>query len=253
MGVKTYRIKLVCFLIWLIDGAEALEIRNAYGNFLIKDFFQIRIGKMYRNFGLYNSKLDQIPTFIGIEPPELFDTDHLFLTRTTSFALHGEIPIGKNQISYFLSTENGEGGPRKSVLPLGWDLRFKSNDNNLIFGTSGYLSGGYVSPITNDLNPISEGGVLSWMQNDRFYVFGLFVEKKIGNVLLQSEVYLSPHDALRDATKTLDIVKNATISENQRDRFLGENKDKTNETIDGVRHCDKYFLCSKDLVYTIRL
>ncbi len=238
-GSQNLSNKISIFFNLAHNGSEVLEIRNAYGNFLIKDFFQIRIGKMYRNFGLYNSKLDQIPTFIGIEPPELFDNDHLFLTRTTSFALHGAIPIRGNQISYFLSTENGEGGPRKSVIPLGWDFRFKSDDNNLIVGTSGFLSGGNVSPIINDLNPISEGGVLSWMQTDRFYVFGLFVEKKIGNILLQSEMYLSPHDAIRDATKTLDIVKNATISESQRKRFLSENSDKTNEVLtesDIVKH-----------------
>lgn len=213
------------------DEREGLEIRNAYGNFELKKYFQIQVGKMYRSFGLYNSKLDQTPSFIGIEPPELFDIDHLFLTRTTSFALHGELPVGKNEISYFLSTENGEGGAKIGVVPLGWDLRYKSNTRSLIIGTSGYTSGGFVSPIHDIKNQKSYGGVLSWMEKDKFSVFGVFIEKKVGHLLIQSEYYVSPHNARRNTTQTLEIVNEASISEYQRNRFLDENYIKSNATL----------------------
>jgi hypothetical protein len=104
---------------------ETIEVRNAWGNFKLRSEFQVRVGKMYRRFGLYNEKLDQIPTFIGIEPPEIFDGDHLFVTRTTSLMLHGNFTKRATTFSYALTTENGEGGEKKGVVPLGWDLRMK--------------------------------------------------------------------------------------------------------------------------------
>jgi hypothetical protein len=79
----------VSFLFNLAHRNGLVEIRNAWGNFLIKEHFQVRVGKMYRKFGLYNERLDQVPTFIGIEPPEMLDTDHLFLERTTNLMVHG--------------------------------------------------------------------------------------------------------------------------------------------------------------------
>ncbi len=70
---------------------------------------------MYRRFGLFNEKLDQFPTFLGIEPPDLFDKDHLLLTRTTYFAGHGAKQFGDYTASYFLTTgidRRGSGGGR---------------------------------------------------------------------------------------------------------------------------------------------
>lgn len=227
-GNQNISSKISVFFNLARNEREGLEIRNAYGNFELEKFFQVQVGKMYRNFGLYNSKLDQTPSFIGIEPPELFDIDHLFLTRTTSFALHGVLPTGENEISYFLSTENGEGGAKTGILPLGWDLRYKSDATSLIIGTSGYTSGGYVSPIRDITSPKSYGGVLPWMDKDKFYVFGVFVEKKLGRFLIQSEYYTSPHTAMRNASQTLEIVEEANISRYQRDRFLGNNASKSN-------------------------
>lgn len=101
-------------------SSDGLEVRNAWGNFKVySNFLQIRAGKIYRRFGLYNEKLDQIPTFIGIEPPELFDTDHLFLTRTTNLMIHGSKNIKGNELLYAITTENPEGGASENVRPLG--------------------------------------------------------------------------------------------------------------------------------------
>ena len=111
-----------------------IEVRNAWGNFKLKDALQFRIGKIYRRFGLYNEKLDQIPTFIGIEPPELFDNDHLLLSRTTEFMVHGALGSG---FEYALTTGNNESGPSKGVFPLGWDFRYKNEQKKLIMGISG--------------------------------------------------------------------------------------------------------------------
>jgi hypothetical protein len=49
--------------------------------------------------GLYNEKLDQIPTFIGIEAPEMLDADYLFLPRTTMEMMHGQFQNSKRVFS----------------------------------------------------------------------------------------------------------------------------------------------------------
>jgi len=214
------------------DNGDLLEIRNAYGNFKLKDILQVRVGKMYRRFGLYNERLDQIPTFIGIEAPELFDKDHLFLTRTTNFMVHGDYKLSEYDIiQYALTTDNGEGGPSDKATPLGWDLRLKSQTNSLIVGTSGYTSGGEATSTVAFNNGSANGGILPWMEKDNYQVFGLFAEKQLGNLLIQAEYYTSPHQAVRNADNTLDLVQNANINSAQRTRFLGDNASKDNKDL----------------------
>lgn len=213
-------------------STDGLELRNAWGNFKIRDKFQVRVGKIYRRFGLYNEKLDQIPTFIGIEPPELFDVDHLFLTRTTNFMLHGSFGLGSNEFLYAFSTENGEGGASKDVVPLGWDFRYKTS--SLIIGTSGFASSitsGKTGSTVAFGNGSPRGGVLPWMQGDRFGVFGAFVEKNIGNLLIQAEYWVSPHSAVRNADNVLTMVKQGNINTNQRKRFLGASSSKADSSL----------------------
>jgi hypothetical protein len=213
--------KNISVLFNLAGANEMITVRNAWGNFEIRPEFQIRMGKMYRKFGLYNEKLDQIPTFIGIEPPELFDTDHLFLTRTTDFMIHGQLG---DKMSYALTTGNGEGTSLKNVFPLGWDLRYKNENLKLTFGTSGY-----VSSVTNVKSTPSvklgdgaaNGGILPWMEKDHFNVMGLFVEKTFNKFLIQSEYWISNHNAIRNADDVLTLINDANINAKQRKHFLG--------------------------------
>jgi hypothetical protein len=230
----------ISYLFNLAYNDDLLEVRNAWGNFAFRDGLQIRVGKMYRKFGLYNERLDQIPTFIGIEPPEMLDSDHLFLTRTTSFMVHGLFQNKRRMISYALMTDNGENGPQKSVIPMGWDLRYKSFVNSFIIGTSGYSSSisNTKSTSTVSLGEGSpEGGILPWMTGDRFVVAGVFFEKQIGKVLIQSEYYNAAHSAQRDPESVLTVIREAGISSNQRERFLQTNTDLPDEllTTDDVR------------------
>jgi hypothetical protein len=224
---------------------EKLEIRNAWGNFAIREFVQLRVGKMYRRFGLYNERLDQIPTFIGIEAPEMLDADHLFLTRTTSAMVHGQFTNSKREISYALMTENAEGGAQKSAVPLGWDLRYKSFTKSFIVGLSGYSSsvGNSLSTSTVELGDGSpKGGILPWMAGDRFSVVGVFFEKQFGKLLVQSEYYNASHDAVRNPEAVLTVINNADINTTQRDRFLATNSNQSNEnlTTDDVRQDVSY-------------
>lgn len=227
----------ISFLFNLASNDEFLEIRNAWGNFKVSDAFQIRVGKMYRKFGLYNERLDQIPTFIGIEPPEMLDPDHLFLTRTTNFMIHGSRTNSKNQISYAFMTDNGEDGPASKLIPMGWDFRFKSFTNTFIVGISGYASSLSSTKTTSTVqlgDGPPDGGILPWMAGDRFVLNGIYLEKQFGKLLLQAEFYSARHKAQRDPQSVLTLINEAGINENQRKRFLGANADNPDPTVDDV-------------------
>jgi hypothetical protein len=224
----------ISYLFNLARNNDFLEIRNAYGNFGITDAFQIRVGKMYRKFGLYNERLDQIPTFIGIEAPEMLDTDHLFLTRTTNFMLHGEFQNPRSVISYALMTDNGEGGAKKGVISLGWDLRYKSHINSFIVGASGYSSSISARNTTSTVDfrgGSPRGGILPWMDGDRFNVIGFFLEKQVGKMLIQSEYYNAAHTAQRNPEMVLALINEAGLNTFQRDRFLISNEDQPNSSL----------------------
>jgi hypothetical protein len=235
----------ISYLFNLAGNDDLIEIRNAWGNFAIKEAFQIRVGKMYRKFGLYNERLDQIPTFIGIEAPEMLDADHLFLTRTTNAMIHGEFVNSKRSISYALMTDNGEGGPQKSAFPLGWDLRYKSFTKSFIVGTSGYTSSLGTTKTTSTVSlgeGSPKGGILPWMRGDKFTVAGVFIEKQIGKVLIQSEYYNAAHNAERDPEGVLTVIENADVNSTQRNRFLKSNENLPNDalTTDDVQTSVRY-------------
>lgn len=213
---------------------EKIEVRNAWGNFKINRAFQVRIGKMYRKFGLYNERLDQIPTFTGIEPPELFDTDHLFITRTTNVMVHGNWSVRNLNLQYALTSENGEGGADHRVIPIGWDLRARSNSQAFVIGTSGFKSSINKNSTTSTVafgEGSPKGGVLPWMDGDNFFLTGLFAEKQFGNLNIQFEYWISKHDAIRNAENVLVMVKEADINPEQRKRFLGDNADKADDML----------------------
>lgn len=203
-----------------------IEVRNAYGNFKLSNFWQLRVGKIYRRFGLYNEKLDQIPTFAGIEPPELFDQDHLFLTRTTNLMLHGYRELRQGKFSYTLSTGSPEGSSTHDVIPLGWDFRYQSDRSGILVGTSGYTSSANGQPTTATVafgEGSPRGGILPWMDADQFTVLGGFLEKRINKLLIQTAYWTAHHQAIRNADHVLTIINQAGINQAQRDRFLGAN------------------------------
>ena len=84
-----------------INGAKAstLDVRNFWGEYSASRYLNVSIGKIYRKFGLYNEILDAVPTYYGIEPPELFDTDHLMISRTTMAMVYGSVDLGPGMFS----------------------------------------------------------------------------------------------------------------------------------------------------------
>lgn len=202
------------------DG-EGINVQNAWGEYTVNQYLNIRLGKIYRRFGLYNELLDAVPTYIGIEPPELFDGDHLILSRTTSAMIHGWTPIGDGELTYTFTLDNGEGGPTADEnLPIGFDFRYNWGFGNYTVGISGYNSGG---DTTSDVG-VGEGspntGVLPWMAADDFSVIGAFGEFQINQWLIQVEYWDASHDAVRDPDSVVQVINNANVNDAQLNRFL---------------------------------
>lgn len=202
-------------------GAEQLDLRNVWGEYKFNSKLNVRIGKTYRRFGLYNEILDAVPTYIGIEPPELFDKDHLIISRETLMMVHGSTPIGDGDFRYSFSIDNGEGGPTaEDNIPIGFDFRYEWNLGQYIAGLSGYTSNG---DTTSDV-AVGEGspstGVLPWMAADDFSVLGFYGQFYVGNWNLQAAFWNASHSATRDIGSVLTVVDNAGINSAQRSRFL---------------------------------
>lgn len=195
---------------------EELVVRNAWVEApIVAPFLQLRLGKLYRRFGIYNEQLDAVPFFPGIEPPELFDPDHLMLTRTTNLMVHGSFSVGDGRIGYALHTGNDE--RESSQVPLGFDLRFEYSDV-LLVGTSLYWSNGRAVPTREVGEGSPNGAVLNWMAHDRYVVFGAYAEVTLSGLLLQTEFWRSTHDARRDPEKVA-LLDRANLSPRQLERF----------------------------------
>lgn len=205
-----------------LNGAKAgtLDVKNYWGEYSLNNMLNFRVGKIYRKFGLYNEILDAVPTYYGIEPPELFDTDHLMISRTTTVMVYGSFDLTGGNFNYSLTTDNGEGGTVQNATPLGFDFNYKFNGGNFIIGTSGYLSGGTAVPdmAVGDGSPKS--GVLPWMATDHFNVLGSYAEMTFGNLLVQSEYWRSEHNAQRDPGSVITLVQKAGLNSTQLARFL---------------------------------
>ena len=202
------------------SGAGNIDIRNYWAEYSFNNYLQVRLGKIYRKFGLYNEILDAVPTYYGIEAPELFDADHLMISRTTTLMVNGNLYSSSGTLNYSFTTDNGEGGSMKNTFPLGFDLNYVLSGGDLTIGTSGYLSNGKAVPDISVGEGSPKSGVLPWMSSDKFNVFGGYIEYKYDNLLVQSEYWQSKHKAMRDPASVLVLVDKAGLNKNQLSRFL---------------------------------
>lgn len=225
---------------------EPIAVRNAWVDLpIVEDYLRVRAGKLYRPFGLYNELLDAVPTyfaFIGIEPPEIFDGDHLMLTRATNFMLYGEATWGdEGAARYSVTTGNDERD--SDVLPLGADLRIDFA-RELRLGSSFYWSGGNAVPSSAMGEGSPRGGVVNWMEEDEFFVFGGYAQLHIEGFLLQLEYWHAIHDAQRnpasvgmgpsDANSLASIYD--SLSPGQRNRFWVNGADPASGVIIGTTY-----------------
>ncbi len=195
---------------------EAMVLRNAWVEWPVSARrLTLRVGKTYRRFGLYNEILDAVPTFIGIEPPELFDKDHLLLTRTTSIMAYGEAAVGGGLLAYAVTTGNDE--RLDDGIPIGADVRFERA--GITVGTSFYRSGlAGPSRAVGDGSP--RGGVASWMTEDRFLVYGGFAQVVRGPLTVQVEAWQASHAATRDPGSLAVLAAEGDLNEAQLARFF---------------------------------
>lgn len=201
-------------------GGESIELRNMWGEYTFNSYAALRIGKMYRRFGLYNEILDAVPTYIGIEPPELFDGDHLLISRTTQFMLSGSLNADVGDVRYAMTTDNGEGDPVMGVHPIAADVKFSTYNDMFTFGTSAYFSNGRLTPDKGVGEGSPSGGILPWMISDEFQVYGGYVQFDNSKALVQAAYWRAEHDAERDPASVVEVINNAGVNEAQLARFL---------------------------------
>lgn len=196
----------------------SLLVRNAWVEApLVSSLLVLRAGKLYRRFGLYNEILDATPTFIGIEAPELFDKDHLLLTRTTNLMLHGSLPFEAGVVNYAVTT--GADERAEGAVPIGVDLQTELNFG-LTLGTSFYHTGGDAVPSMAVGDGSPRGGVVNWMLNDRYAVFGGYAQLDLRGVILQAEYWRAVHDATRDPGAMALLGEAGSLNPAQLDRFF---------------------------------
>ncbi|CAM2008463.1 hypothetical protein [Acanthopleuribacter pedis] len=202
------------------EDFDSLDIANGWGEYARNAAFNIRVGKIYRSFGLYNELLDAVPVYFGIEPPELFDGDHLLISRTTNLMVWGTFERENGTIRYSITTDDGEGDRGSDTFPIGFDLRYTFNLDSQVVGISGYTSGGDTAGDRGVGEGSPDGGVLPWMAEDAFDIIGGFWEGTFKNLTLQFEYWNARHDAVRDPNAVLTVVQNAGLLPTQLARFL---------------------------------
>ncbi len=179
------------------------------------NYLNIRWGKTYRPFGLYNEILDAVPTYIGIEPPEIFDKDHLMLTRTTNLMVHGSYSTGPHSFTYAFTTGNDQ--REGNEVPLGADLHYDFGTMVRI-GTSYYDTRGPAVASRSVGEGSPRGGVATWMVNDDYQVYGGYLQVHYRGLTIQTETWIAAHDAERDPEQVL-LLLDADLNPRQLKRF----------------------------------
>lgn len=197
---------------------EALAVRNAWIEVpLYRDYLNLRVGKTYRRFGLYNEILDAAPTFSGIEAPVYLVGGQVLLTRTTNVMLHGSWFHGDSRISYALMTGTDE--RKGDDVPIGADLRYQLADT-LLVGSSFYWTGGPAKPTRTVGQGVPLGGVHDWMTSEDYKVYGGFGQLNLGGFEFQAEYWRAPHNGVRNPAEVLQLASSGALTPRQRQRFV---------------------------------
>ena len=217
----------------------SLELRNAWVEASIYgQALAIRVGRLYRRFGLYNEILDATPTFIGIREPEILDDSHLMVTRTTNLMLLGAHDHGAHRIDYSLTTGNDE--RESNQVPLGAELSY-SYEQIFKVGVFYYDTMGKAKPAIAVGEGSPKGGVANWMAEDRYRVLNVYGQFTAGPWIAQAEICQSWHRARRDPAATLLLADpSASLSPYQYQHFFSDPLDDTPPTEADVRQRATY-------------
>jgi hypothetical protein len=215
-----------------------VAVRNAWMEApVLGRYLLVRAGKTYRRFGLYNEILDAVPTFIGIEPPEIFDNDHLMLTRTTNLMLHGSTDVKSAVLNYSLTTGNDERLPKS--VPIGGDVNVEL-PYGVKLGTSFYFSGGPAGPSRAVGEGSPRGGVVNWMSEDTYRVLGAYAQLKRAGFILQAEYWRAHHNARRDGDALATLFESGSLNPAQTARLFA-NGDPTSPNTKAVYDVQTFY------------
>lgn len=196
-----------------------VQVRNAWVEApLYGRYINARVGKTYRRFGLYNEILDAVPTFIGIEPPEIFDKDHLMVTRTSNLMLHGSADAASaGVLNYSLTTGNDE--RQSGAFPVGGDLNLE-HPFGIKAGASFYFTGGRASPSRGVGEGSPTGGVVNWVDNDKYRVLGGYLQLRRKGLIFQAEYWRGHHSGTRQVDALRFMFDSGSLNAGQLRRFF---------------------------------
>lgn len=207
-----------------LKGPGDIGLQTYWGEYVYRDYLKLRTGKVYRPFGQFNELLDAVPTYLGMEPPELFDNDHLMLPRHGKIMVHGGVDVKNNYLRYAYMLDSDENmlssNNKELTLSHSWDVNFSVGDM-LTVGNSGFVANEQNGSATGLGEGSPRTGVLPWMENDRYYVTGAYLKFKLKGLTLKSAYWLANHDARRNPAAVMEIYANTGLNGAQLKNFFG--------------------------------
>ncbi len=210
-----------------LEGTNNIEVRNYWGEYIFSNWLRLRVGKIYKPFGQFNEILDAHHTYLGMEPPELFDKDHLMLPKTGKIMVHGGASINNNFLTYSYMLDSDEkmlsSNNEEKTLSHSWDLNYSIMNDSITIGHSGFLA----NEANGSATPLGTGppntGVLPWMSSDKYNVLGAYFSANVGAFTIKGAYWNAHHNAIRDANAVAAIYSNTTLNPAQIENFYGKN------------------------------
>ncbi|MFC1585861.1 hypothetical protein ACFL5V_09970 [Fibrobacterota bacterium] len=209
-----------------VKGTGDLQLNNYWGEYsFYRDYVKLRTGNIYRPFGQFNELLDAVPSYLGMEPPELFDKDHLMLPRTGKIMLHGSAGMGEDHLRYAYMLDSDENWKASNndelTLSHSVDVNYTFRDM-LTAGTSAFFANEQNGPATGIGDGSPRTGVLPWMASDTYNVFGGYLRAKVKGLTVKAAYWIANHDAQRDTGKVAQVYANAALNSAQLNNFFND-------------------------------
>ena len=205
------------FLNLNINGEDGIDVNNAWMEIgLNGEMLKLRLGKLYRPFGLYNEVRDSVTTRLSTELPEYLGENHAMISPTTNLMLHGRISGSGHTLRYAFTTGNDLRA--RSQTPFGTDIYYIYN-NFFRFGASYYSSNGNAVAPSTEIGELKNSPVQNWMDKDQFNVYGSYMRLAHMGFNLDLEYWTSSHKAERDIDQIQALEAATYLNPTQLQRF----------------------------------
>jgi len=222
-----------------LTGVGSMKVQSYWGEYIFSNWLRLRVGKIYRPFGQFNEILNAEPLYLGLEPPELFDKDHLMLPQTGKIMIHGGTNISNNFLKYSYMLDSDENmlssNNEEMTLSHSWDINYSMMNDRIAIGHSGFIANeanGSATPIGTG-SP--RGGVLPWMNSDKYHALGAYFTANVGAFTFKGACWNASHNAVRNANAVDLIYKNTELNSAQIENFYGRNYTGTGNAEDVIR------------------